>query len=236
MDWDEPQPFSAQEYFSILLRRARAAEAEGNYAIAAAATVCHQGLELLALAGNSLFAGHDPLGHAEANAIAALRGLAVAGDDLDAALTAGQADGSLLIRRAPDDRTESALYTTLEPCPMCTVCIINAGIDRVVVAAEDPPSGSLAPERLGSLPALWPELAKGLDVVWAQSEDPDSLDSYLPSLLRRELVEVFLDSRARLDGQLSRQGALDLHALGASVAATRGDIASAAQRTAAGSA
>ena len=34
------------------------------------------------------------------------------------------------------------LYVTLEPCPMCAGAIINARIDRVVFAAEDPKAGS----------------------------------------------------------------------------------------------
>lgn len=34
------------------------------------------------------------------------------------------------------------LYVTLEPCPMCAGAIINARVDRVVYAAEDPKAGS----------------------------------------------------------------------------------------------
>lgn len=34
------------------------------------------------------------------------------------------------------------LYVTLEPCPMCAGAIINARLDRVVFAAEDPKAGS----------------------------------------------------------------------------------------------
>ena len=56
------------------------------------------------------------------------------------------------------------LYVTLEPCPMCAGAIINARIDRVVYAAEDPKAGSC-----GSLTDLFalpynhrPEVEKGL--------------------------------------------------------------------------
>ncbi len=38
--------------------------------------------------------------------------------------------------------TESTLYVTLEPCPMCAGAIINARIDRVVYGAPDPKAGS----------------------------------------------------------------------------------------------
>lgn len=36
----------------------------------------------------------------------------------------------------------ATLYTTLEPCAMCAGAIIEARIDRVVVAARDPKSGA----------------------------------------------------------------------------------------------
>lgn len=38
--------------------------------------------------------------------------------------------------------TDSTLYVTLEPCPMCAGAIINARIDRVVFGAPDPKAGS----------------------------------------------------------------------------------------------
>ncbi len=223
MDRNGPQPYSAQEYFSFLLQRAKRAEAEGNYAISAAVAARYGGVELLTLGANSVFAGHDPTGHAEVNAIMALRSVAIATpDQLEAVLARGEADGSIIVRPAPDGRTEAVLYTTLEPCPMCTVSIINAGIDRVVIAAEDPPSGSLAPERLASLPTLWPELAQNLEVVWAQSEDATTPETFLPSSLREGLLELFLSSRTGLDTQLLRHGALDIPEIGAAVAAARG--------------
>ncbi len=93
-----------------------------------------------------------------------------------------------------------------------------------MIAAEDPPSGSLAPERLAALPELWPELAKGIEIVWAQSNDPVVLESYLPTSLRQELIDTFLDSRERLDSRLSQQGTLDLAALGAAVLAVRAGV------------
>ncbi len=220
---DGPQPHSAEDYFALLLRRARQAESSGNYAISAAAVARHAGLEIVALGANSLFAGRNPTGHAEVNAIMTLRSIELAPRErLGETLARGEADGSIVIRRAPDDRSEAILYTTLEPCPMCTVCTINSGIDRVVIAAEDPPSGSLAPERLSALPELWPQLAKEIDVVWAQSDDAAKLDSFLPASLREELIDTFLASRERLDSRLSQQGTLDVAALGDAVLAARG--------------
>jgi tRNA(Arg) A34 adenosine deaminase TadA len=218
-----PVPFSATDYFSLLLERAKCAESEGNYAISAGVAARHRGVELLTLGANSVFAAQDPTGHAEVNAIKELRAVAVvAPDEREAVLSRGEREGSIIVRAAPCDRTESILYTTLEPCPMCTVCIINAGIDRVVIAAEDPPSGSLANERLAKLPPLWPELAADLDVAWTQSEQPDATDTFLPAALLDELLKVFLRSRTRLDTDLSRHGTLDLNALGEAVLEARG--------------
>ena len=111
----------------------------------------------------------------------------------------------------PGGQPERVLYTTLEPCPMCTVCLINAGIDRVIVGAADSPSGTLAPTRLASLPPMWPELAAagGLDVVFCQSTDPHSPATYLSPELRHELLDRFSNSREHLDGALGAEGVLD---------------------------
>ena len=206
-----PEPFTAEDYFSLLLRRAQRAESEGNYAISAAAVARHGGIEVVALGANSLFAGRNPTGHAEVNAIMTLRSIAAApAERVAATLARGEQEGSIVVRAAPSNRSEAILYTTLEPCPMCTVCTINSGIGRVVIAAEDPPSGSFAPERLAALPDLWPDLAKGIEVVWAQSDDAGSPESYLPPALLTELIDTFLNSRKRLDSHLSEHGTLDL--------------------------
>jgi tRNA(Arg) A34 adenosine deaminase TadA len=226
------EPFTAEDYFSLLLRRAQQAEGEGNYAISAAAVARHGGLEIVALGANSLFAGRNPTGHAEVNAIMALRSIAMASPDRVAAtLAGGEAEGSIVIRSAPSNRSEAILYTTLEPCPMCTVCTINSGIERVVIAAPDPPSGSLAPERLAALPELWPKLAEEIEIVWAQSDDAGLRDSYLPVALRNELIDTFLNSRERLDSHLSEHGTLDLASLGEAVLAARQDALSASAAT-----
>lgn len=38
--------------------------------------------------------------------------------------------------------TDCELYTTLEPCPMCTGAIINSRISKLIYGASDPKSGS----------------------------------------------------------------------------------------------
>ncbi|SET75275.1 tRNA-adenosine deaminase [Natronincola peptidivorans] len=38
--------------------------------------------------------------------------------------------------------TESVLYVTIEPCPMCAGAILQSRIDRVVIGAMDPKAGA----------------------------------------------------------------------------------------------
>ena len=68
---------------------------------------------------NTREADKNPLGHAEINAIR----------------LASQNISSKYLRNM-------ALYVTLEPCPMCTGAILEAGIKRVVFGAYDPKGGA----------------------------------------------------------------------------------------------
>ncbi len=210
-----PAAFSAHEYFDRLIAWARRARDEGNYAIAAALAIRYAGIEIVTFGANSVFGDRSPWGHAEMNAIMAARSLAaVPAAERPRAIAEAQRDGSALLRQAPDRQTKAILYATLEPCPMCTVCIISAGIDQVVVAAEDPPSGTLAAERLARLPEVWPQLGMGLEVLWAQSDHPREAGTYVPQELRCELADAFSASRASLDAELGQHGALDIAAIG----------------------
>lgn len=206
--------FTAQDYFALLRDRAQAAGEHGNYAISAALVIRDRGLEVVALGANTVFGSRDPSGHAEMNAIRLAHRLGT-GERQHRGLSARVRDDSLLIRKIPRSAPQTILYTTLEPCPMCTVCIITAGIQRVVIAAEDPPSGALSPSRLGSLPPLWSELAGsiGLEVSFCQSTNPEDTDTYLAPALHDELIEIFLASRKPLDRALGGRGVLDLRAI-----------------------
>jgi tRNA(adenine34) deaminase len=68
---------------------------------------------------NRVICDHDPTAHAE---IVALR-------------TAGLGESNY---RLPG----TTLYVTLEPCSMCAGAIVNARIQRVVYAADDPRTGA----------------------------------------------------------------------------------------------
>jgi tRNA(Arg) A34 adenosine deaminase TadA len=217
-------PHSAHDYFSRLSRVEAQAGAAGDYAIAAALVIRCQGTELVVVGRNTLFSSRDPAGHAERNAIEAARRIGAADPgQLRAVLERGETDGSVLVRDAPHTRTESILYATLEPCPMCAVCILNAGIDRVVIAASDPPSGTMLGGRLEALPELWPQLAsrRSLRVVECQSHDREDRETFLPAELRDNLTLLFADSRAGLDEKLEAEGVLEPQAIAAACAASR---------------
>jgi tRNA(adenine34) deaminase len=51
------------------------------------------------------------------------------------------------------------LYTSFEPCPMCTTRILNTGIRRILYAAPDPDGGMTS--RIDGLPPFWREQANG---------------------------------------------------------------------------
>ncbi len=54
---------------------------------------------------------------------------------------------------------ELTLYTSLEPCPMCMVRMLTAGIGRVLYLARDEMWGMT--EEREKLPPTWRDLAEG---------------------------------------------------------------------------
>lgn len=74
---------------------------------------------VLAMAGNSPIAEHDPTAHAEIRALRA----------------AGRLVGNY---RLPG----TTLYVTLEPCAMCTGALVHARVARIVYGAPDPKTGA----------------------------------------------------------------------------------------------
>jgi tRNA(Arg) A34 adenosine deaminase TadA len=212
--------FSAAYYFGLLLGRAQRAERDGNYAIAAALVTRQSGREVIVRGANTMFQKRNPAGHAEMDALLTAREIGLAGaSDPTHTFRSLVERGDVILRPAPGRERECILYTTLEPCPMCTVCLLNSGVERVVIAVEDPLAGSLSPDRLRSLPPLWTEFATKLDIQWAQTHNPDDPSTYVPPDLRATLVETFIRSRAPLDSVLNADGVLDLGALHSTVAA-----------------
>jgi tRNA(adenine34) deaminase len=103
-------------YMEHALMLARRAMAEGEVPVGA--VVVSDG-RIVGEGWNRPIATQDPTAHAE---IMALR---------DAATTLSNYRLS-----------ESTLYVTLEPCPMCAGAIVHARVRRVVYAAKDPKGGA----------------------------------------------------------------------------------------------
>ena len=193
-------PPSTADRFAALADIARTARDRGDYAIAAALVIRAGGREVTCFGENSVFSDHDPIGHAEINALR-LVGRVAAG--------VMERDDSVDVREAPGEADETTLYATFEPCPMCTVAALNARPDRIVIAVEDPPSGSMHPDRLAALPPIWGEFAQTIDIVFCQSERPQDAKTYLPPKLVRRLTSLFVDNRAPLDRLLAARGVIE---------------------------
>jgi tRNA(Arg) A34 adenosine deaminase TadA len=189
---------TAQEYFTVLLGWATRAAQAGDFGISAALVVQYGNVELISLGRNTAISLRDPFGHAEINAIKYFRDFQSI-DPTERASHAREWTDTLSILRSADHilvratdfltTGKSTLYTTLEPCPMCTVAIMNAGIERVIIASSDEPAGTLAPDRLSNLPAIWPRLARqqNLEVVFADTREGSkelALTTELQVLLR----------------------------------------------------
>lgn len=209
-------PQSAEEYFALLLDRALRAQREGDYGISAVVSVRCQGFEIASFGRNTVYSKRNPLGHAEANAIRHLSDLIALSSGAVAhsisswtsAFDVLRSDANIFIRKANDPGCKSVLYTTFEPCPMCTVAAITAGVNSIFMAVSDEWSGALAPGRLNSLPAAWLELAEsqGLRVHLSSSDPSDA--NFIPPELMSMLSEVFFAGRERLDNQIRQEGVL----------------------------
>lgn len=98
------------------LDEARRARAVGEVPVGS--VIVHEG-KIIARRGNEREAIQDPTAHAE---LLALRDAAIA-------LGTWRLSGA-------------TCYVTLEPCPMCAGALVNARVDRVVFATDDPKAGA----------------------------------------------------------------------------------------------
>ena len=103
-------------FMQMALRQAARAEAAGEVPVGA--VMVRSGTHLIAQAHNSTEMLKDPTAHAEILAIT-------------------QAAAALGDWRL----TDTTLYVTKEPCPMCAGAIVLARIPRVVWAVDDPERG-----------------------------------------------------------------------------------------------
>jgi tRNA(adenine34) deaminase len=103
------------DFMRLALGQANAARAAGEVPVGA---VLVSGDRVIAESANRPITSHDPTAHAE---IEALR-------------SGGRALGSYRL-------TDTTLYVTLEPCPMCAMAIVHARVRRLVFGAWDPRAG-----------------------------------------------------------------------------------------------
>lgn len=114
---------SDYEYLVLALEEADQAFIEGTYPIGA--VIVDEGGDVVSKGRNRVFSECDPTAHAEVDAIRR------AGKHL------------LDLDRKRFVKNNLTLYTTCEPCPMCSCTILMSGIKRIVWAADDEEYGGL---------------------------------------------------------------------------------------------
>jgi tRNA(adenine34) deaminase len=103
------------DFMRLALEQAHRARAAGEVPVGA---VLVSGARPIAGGANRPIAANDPTAHAEIEALRA----------------GGEALGSYRL-------TDTTLYVTLEPCPMCAMAIVHARVRRLVFGAWDPRAG-----------------------------------------------------------------------------------------------
>ena len=106
-------------YMAEALLDARAAAARGEIPVGAVIVDSASG-QIIARAGNTTEAAHDPTAHAEMTVI----------------------QQACKLKGTPR-LTECDLYVTLEPCPMCATALSFARLRRVYFGAYDPKGGGI---------------------------------------------------------------------------------------------
>jgi tRNA(adenine34) deaminase len=217
----EAAKYSTEEIFLILLGRAARAAKLGNYGIAAMTIAQESGTQVACIGENTLISSCDPTGHAELNSLDQL-GNWLRGDTGDpdlqtllweTGLEVSASRHGLWRRPAPVVTPGLTLFATLEPCPMCTVAIINAGVEKVVVAIEDPAGGALVSSRLSRLGSVWLDLAKarGLKVELVSSRGRGISRHSISLVLQTLLRGVLEQTREPVDRLLLARGVLCRH-------------------------
>jgi tRNA(Arg) A34 adenosine deaminase TadA len=103
------------DFMRLALEQAHEARAAGEVPVGA---VLVSAARVVASGANRPIALNDPTAHAEIEALRA----------------GGRALGSYRL-------TDTTLYVTLEPCPMCAMAIVHARVRRLVFGAWDPRAG-----------------------------------------------------------------------------------------------
>jgi tRNA(Arg) A34 adenosine deaminase TadA len=221
-DVTSPRPRTAEEYFTILLGRAVQAVQAGDYGISAALVTQYGDAELVSFGRNTMISRSDPFGHAEANAIHYLRQFSACTRSERAirtrpwtdVLSVAHSEDKIFSRPKSAAATPSSiLYCTVEPCPMCTVLIINSHVESVVIATPDRLGGALAPTRLGRLPSIWPKLvaSQGIQVRFSTGGRAEEPATYIPAMLSSLLSAAWRGTKNARDNDVLSGAALRMN-------------------------
>lgn len=205
-------------YAAEALREALLAFKEKNYGIGSITILKWKGMIYEFRGRNAMVSGYGLRDHAEARALeravahfAKLRGKIVKeveDEDLDDVKPdADYAVQTPYCKSLPDGLH---VYGTLEPCPMCMVMMLNAGVKRSISLAKD---GELQPLN-GRIVSNGAALATddkftGAPAVWQYIRNRQRLHFelyYGDSRLADLGLRIFLETRQEIDDWLAQQG------------------------------
>ena len=129
--------FDHEHFMRMAIEEATTGGAEGNPAVG---SVIVRGGSIVAVGKNLVTSTNDPTAHAETVALRA----------------AGVSQGD-------SDMTGSTLYTTFQPCSMCSGALIVSGVDTVVMGARpNPGEGRYGP---CSMEQLFEQAGSKIEIV-----------------------------------------------------------------------
>ncbi len=161
------------------VREACIAALEGNYGVGA--VIVHNG-KIVARGRNELGNTSNPMFHVAHAEIKALEDYHIKVDHND---------------RNPE---EVCVYTTLEPCPMCTCAIFNAGVKKVLAGSVDEWGGQMISNQ-GNLVSVWRSLLTSSGTSHKVAD--------VPAVLGQASRDIFMLTKESLDRALSTKGAVN---------------------------
>jgi len=194
--------YSFQEYLGYAVVWGLRALSQGNYGIGALYVFNYEGEEWLIAGRNGLVTDCDTSKHAEMDAIDAIESIARGEDTYK--------DRIVLRRKARDNENRKMLMTSLDPCPMCHVRILNHNIDLVGVGNEDKMSGSMVRENAEMMPPIW-KIIRGIQgtIVTLANDDPEDYSYVNPKYL--PIVKQMFDlNREKIDQNLKEGSLTDI--------------------------
>lgn len=184
---------SQQEYLAMSVLEAMVALRKGNYGIGAVYSIKRGDKEFLISGQNTLFTQGHAHGHAEHGAMKNVVNLAHGRiEDMEHVIAVRE-------RVDESDKDHAELTTTLEPCPMCMLGMLNhAGqtghlFDKALIGAQDPGGAFWLNHPQKKLPPVWVNILKrsGIELnVAAFSEKSTSWLSRNMAVIWKKLLRA----------------------------------------------